>query len=252
MPAKLAFKSSIPAGARPRIVRRHPSGAKARVDYALAGAIVGFRLFDPDGELIYDCGLREGKAHGTAFRLDQPGKLLSATPYKHGLEHGLARQWSSDGQRLIGSYRMRNGTGVDLWWQETFTEPRRPYLAEVRFVRAGQLHGFEWWLNEDQRSVYEERHWRDGKLHGIERVWNRHGRLRRGYPRCFIDGERVTRRMYESAQAKDSSLPELRPADNSNRRAFPPEVARRMTVPSPHRRPKREASRLALSPRSRP
>jgi hypothetical protein len=238
MRAKLNFKSSIPQAARPRIVRRHPTGAKERVDYVLARRIVGYRLFDEAGELTYDCGLRGGRPHGVAYRLDQPGKVLSATPYKGGLEHGLAKQWSSDGQRLIGSYRMRNGTGVDLWWQETFTDPPRPYLAEVRFVLRGQLHGFEWWLNADQRSLYEERHWGYGKQHGIERAWNRKGRLRRGFPRFFVAGERVSRRAYERAQADELSLPKPRPADDSNRRAFPPEVARRLTA--------------ALGPRSRP
>ncbi|MDF2763546.1 MAG: hypothetical protein K0S81_540 [Rhodospirillales bacterium] len=229
MPVNPSFKSSIPPGARPRIVRRHPSGAKERADYLLAGAVVGYRLYDERGVLIFDCGLRHGKPHGIAWRLDEPGQVLSATPYKHGLEHGLARQWSSDGRRRIGSYRMRNGTGIDLWWQETFTDPPRAYLAEVRFVAAGQLHGFEWWVNEDQISVYEERHWRHGQLHGIEREWTGNGALRRGFPRFFVAGERVTRRIYERARAKDQSLPPYRAAEDRNRRTFPPEIARRLT-----------------------
>jgi hypothetical protein len=72
---------------------------------------------------------------------------------------------------------MRNGTGIDLWWQETFTEPPRPYLAEVRFVAAG---------------------------------------------------ERVTRRIYERARAKDQSLPPYAPPRTRNRRTFPPETARHL------------------------
>jgi hypothetical protein len=246
MPAKPSFKSSIPAGARPRIVRQHPSGAKERVDFVLAGKVVGYRLFDAAGELIHDCGLRDGKPHGTAYRLDQPGIVLSATTYKDGLEHGLARQWSADGKRLIGSYRMRNGTGIDLWWQETFTDPPSPYLAEVRYVMRGHLHGYEWWLNEDQRSVHEERHWRDGKLHGIEREWNRKGRLKRGFPRFFVAGARVGRSAYERAADEDPSLPKLRRVEDSNRRAFPPEVERRLTWPSPVGAPSRKARTAPL------
>ena len=226
MPAKARFKSSIPPEARPRVVRRHPSGSKERVDYLLDKRLVGCRLYDAAGELIYDCGLREGKPHGMAYRFDAPGQLLSATPYKDGLEHGLARQWSADGRRLIGSYRMRHGTGIDLWWQETFTDPPLPYLAEVRHVAGGQLHGYEWWLNEDQRSVYEERHWRHGRLHGIEREWTPRGALRRGFPRFFLDGERVSKRAYLLAQAEDPALPPLRARDNRNARSFPPAVAR--------------------------
>jgi hypothetical protein len=144
--------------------------------------------------------------YGVAYRLDVPRRVLSATPYRNGLEHGLARQWSADGEGLISFYRIRHGTGVDLWWQETFTDPPRPYLAEVRFARrpASRL---EWLLNEDQRSVYEERHWRGGKLHGIERQWTPQGRLRRGFPRFYVNGELVTKLAYERARAKDASLP---------------------------------------------
>lgn len=88
------------------------------MEYIVGRAVVGYRLFDADGEVLLDAGVHRGRRHGREYRLDVPGKLLSATAYKNGLEHGLARQWSDDG-RLIGSYRMRNGTGVDLWWQET-------------------------------------------------------------------------------------------------------------------------------------
>jgi hypothetical protein len=226
MPAKPRVKSSIPAGARPRIVRRHPSGAKERVDYVLARKVVGYRLYDDAGELIQDCGLRDGRPNGMAYRFDTPGKLLSATPYKNGLEHGLARQWSADGKRLIGGYRMRNGTGLDLWWQESFSDPPLPYLAEVRHLLGGQLHGYEWWVNEDQRSVYEERHWRHGKLHGIEREWTPRGDLRRGFPKFFIDGRRVTKHAYLRAQSKDPTLPRLRGRDDRNARSFPAGIAR--------------------------
>ena len=52
MAARLPFISSIPSGARGRIMRRHPSGAKERVEYTLAGATVGYRLFDAEG---YGC-----------------------------------------------------------------------------------------------------------------------------------------------------------------------------------------------------
>jgi hypothetical protein len=124
------------------------------VVYLVGRSIVGYRLFDTDGELLHDCGVRRGRRHGREYRLDFPGKLLSATAYYNGLEHGLARQWSDDG-RVIGTYRMKNGTGADLWWQEGLAKPGKPYLAEVHFMLKGHRHGFEWWLNEDQRSVYQ-------------------------------------------------------------------------------------------------
>lgn len=235
---KPAFRSSIPSGARPRIVLRHPNGGRARVEYSVGKTVVGYREFDDDGALMVDCGLRSGRPHGTMYRIDPPGKLLSATPYKNGLEHGLARQWSDAGQ-LVGSYRMRNGTGIDLWWLETWTRPRRQYLAEVHFMLKGCPHGYEWWVNENQRSVWQERHWSNGELHGIERKWDMKGRLERGFPKFYVRGRRVTRQSYERALLKDSSLPVFRPEDEKPERKFPPAVARHLNPPAGSRRKKR-------------
>lgn len=198
---------------------RHPSGAPERVEYLIGRSVVGCRHFDANGGLLFDYGVRRGRRHGREYRWDVPGTLLSATSYKNGLEHGLARQWSGDG-RLIGTYRMRHGTGIDLWWQETWTKPRRTYLFEVRFMTNGQRNGVEWWLNDDQRSVYQERHWAMNELHGIEREWNDSGKLRSGCPRFYVRGRRVTRRAYDREQTHDASLPPYRPEDNLPRRNF--------------------------------
>ena len=66
---------------------------------------------------------------------------------------------------------MKRGTGLDLWWQEGY-ESGRAYLAEARYVKDGKWHGFDWWLNEDQKSVWQERHFQSDQQHGIERSWN--------------------------------------------------------------------------------
>jgi antitoxin component YwqK of YwqJK toxin-antitoxin module len=197
------------------------------VEYFLGRSIVGGRLFDAEGELQLDYGIRRGKRHGREYRLDDPGKLRSATAYRNGLEHGLARQWSDDG-RVIGTYRMKNGTGIDLWWQEGWRKPRRPYLAEVHFMLKGHRHGFEWWLNEDQRSVYQERHWSLDEAHGIEREWDAEGRLRSGFPKFYVGGRRVTRRVYERERNGEPSLPPYRIEDDQPQRSFPPVIARRL------------------------
>jgi hypothetical protein len=230
-PARITpgFRSSIPARARAQVTHRHENGAPSYVDYYVGRSLVGSRCFDADGALMLDSGSRRGKRHGRAYRLDIPGKLLSATAYKNGLEHGLARQWSDDGH-LIGTYRMRNGTGVDLWWQETWKKPRRPYLVEVRFMLKGRRHGFEWWINEDQQSVYEERHWSDEQAHGIEREWDFKRKLRPGFPKFFVRGERVTKRAYAREQRRDPSLPIYRAEEDRPHRKFPPIVQRRLFV----------------------
>jgi hypothetical protein len=221
------FRSSIPTRARARVVHRHPSGAPERVEYLVGRSIVGGRLFDTEGELQLDYGIRRGRRHGKEYRLDLPGKLLSATAYRNGLEHGVARQWSDDG-RLIGTYRMNNGTGVDLWWQDGLTKPDGPYLAEVHFMLKGHRHGFEWWLNADQRSVYQERHWSLDEAHGIEREWDVKGRLRPGFPKFYVGGRRVTRKVYQRECNGDPSLPPYRAEDDQPQRKFPPSIARRL------------------------
>ncbi len=156
------------------------------------GKVVGIRHFHETGELENECPLRNGLIHGITYRSDVPGELLSAAPYSNGLPHGTAKQWSSDG-KLIGTYRMTHGTGVDLWWNPCF-ENGLSYLSEARYFKDGNPHGFEWWLNQDQRSVSSERHFQNGELHGIERLWNQQGGLRRSYPRYWVKGARMTRR----------------------------------------------------------
>jgi hypothetical protein len=78
-----------------------------------------------------------------AVRFFQSGRLLFEEPYRGGQAHGIARQWSQDG-KLIGTYAMDRGAGVDIWRQELDGEP--PYVSEIRYFKNGRRHGFEWWL----------------------------------------------------------------------------------------------------------
>jgi antitoxin component YwqK of YwqJK toxin-antitoxin module len=221
------YRSSIPDAAEERVTTRHSDGSKAMAEYLMDGKRVGTRSFDGAGNIEMECGWRDGLRHGTEYRFDEPGKLLSATPYSNGVEHGVASEWADDG-RLLGTYRMRHGTGIDLWWGETWTKPRRRYLAEVHFMRRGLRHGYEWWLDEDQRTIFIERHWRDGEQHGIEREWNNKGHLRRGFPKYFVAGQQVNRRQYLKACATDPALPFFRSQENGPQREFPPEIRRHL------------------------
>jgi hypothetical protein len=123
----------------------------------------------------------------------------------------------------MGTFTLKHGTGIDLWWCERAED--RPYLSEARYVTAGKWNGFEWWLNPDQKSIHEERHFKDDLEHGIERSWNRQGRLRRGYPRYWINNVRMTKREYLRACVSDPTLPPFREKDNRPQRTFPPEVS---------------------------
>ncbi len=68
--------------------------------------------------------------------------MLSATPYRNGVEHGIARQWNEAG-RLIGWYRMHHGTGIDLWWWWDESS-RQAYVSEAHCMKDGCPHGYEW------------------------------------------------------------------------------------------------------------
>jgi len=220
------YRSSIPKSARERVVARHPEAGKRKTaEYRLNRALVGTRNFHSTGELLLEYPMRDGLLHGVVYRCDDPGKVTSAEPWSNGLPHGTARQYSRDGS-LLGTYRMKRGTGLDLWWNDI--DPRAPRLSEARYLVDGKWHGFEWWLLDNQKGVREERHFADGQLHGIEREWNGSGRLRRGFPRYWVRGERVTKRQYVQACAADPALPRFRVADNHPRRTFPPEVARHL------------------------
>lgn len=220
-----AYRSSIPDNAEERVTATHADGSKQRAEYWLDGQRVGARSFFESGEPESDTALRDEMYHGICYRWDMPGTLISAIPYENGLEHGIAHQWSSDGTYL-GSYTMEHGTGVDLWRSECRGGP--PTLSEARYYRGSRRHGFEWWINADQRSVWEEGHYADGEPHGILRQWNQHGRLRRGYPQYYVHGKRVTKREYLRASQLDPSLPPFSAEDNLPARTFPPEVAQHL------------------------
>jgi antitoxin component YwqK of YwqJK toxin-antitoxin module len=219
------YKSCIPANARERIVKRCPRGAKKKSEYRIGRALVGVRCFFETGEPELEYALKGGKKHGIEYWWYDPGLLLSAEPFVNGLPHGTARQWDRQG-RLIGTYRMDRGTGLDIWRQQR--KDGTVHLAEVLYCKSGQHHGFEWWIEEDQKGVFIERHWRDGQLHGIEREWNNGGRLARGFPKYHVGGKTVTKRQYLKASAADPTLPPFRFRDNKPARTFPPEIARHL------------------------
>lgn len=202
----------------------YEDGRPQKAEYLVGGAVVGVRFFHESGEPAFEYGLKDGRLHGVLYRWDIPGVLLSAEPYVDGLAHGTAMQWSDDGE-LVGSYTMERGTGLDLWWGGCGGERA---LAEARFMRDGQRHGFEWWIHPNQWRVTEERHCWRGEHHGIEREWNERGRLRRGFPRYYVDGERVSKRQYLRAQTVRPELPPFREQDQLPEREFPPEVARHL------------------------
>jgi hypothetical protein len=216
------YRSSIPKAAKKKRVRSTPGTGLEKYEYLLDGDVVGVRYFDQNGQLELERPMRDGVFHGTLYSFDN-GVVISAEPYRNGVADGTAKQWSYDGE-LIGTYKMKHGTGVDLWRCKKNWGNKRVFLAEARFLKDGKWHGFEWWLNEDQKSVHDEQHFWENLQHGVQRSWNSNGRLRRGYPRYWVKGKQVTKREYLRACAKDPNLPTFRESDNRPLRKFPPEV----------------------------
>lgn len=220
------YKSSIPKTAREHVVEKYPDGKKKRAEYRLRGKVVGIRCFFETGEPDFENGLKNGKKHGTEYVWYCPNLLSSSEPFVEGVAHGTVKQWSSDG-KLIGTYRMTHGTGLDLWREQR--EDGSVYLSEVRSCKDGHCHGFGWDINEDQESVHKELHFSSSGLwHGICREWNARGRLCRGYPQYYVNNKKVTKRQYLLACKDDPTLPPFRVEDNSPSRVFPPEIAKHL------------------------
>jgi antitoxin component YwqK of YwqJK toxin-antitoxin module len=217
------YRSSIPKTAEERIVSTDPTSAlKDEADYFVNAALVGVRYFEQNGQPYIERPMRGGRLHGTLYYFEN-GVVISADPYSGGLAHGVSRQWSQDGE-LLGSFRMERGTGFRFWWRGKTWRNKVTYLAEVRFLKDGKLHGFEWWLNPDQKTICQEDHLWKMRLHGVRRRWNSKGHLERGYPQYWVNNKRVNKRQYLRSCLKDSNLPSFHKPDNQPLRKFPDEV----------------------------
>lgn len=216
------FKSDIPPNVVEQITRefRREGGAiyHRLTECRLNGEVVGQRGYGEDGQLVSETPLKNGRKHGREFQWEDDGTLSLIEPYLNGKIHGTAKQYGRDGS-VIGTYTLRHGTGYDVWRCEE--EDGSIYISEIHSYKDGLPHGYEWWLENTPHLLWEERHWHAGEFHGIERSWNDAKKLRRGYPRYWIKGERVDKRTYLRAAENDPTLPPFRLKDNSPRRRFP-------------------------------
>ena len=194
----------------------------------LNGQLVGQRAYDSDGILRVETPLKNGKKHGREYIWDEWGKLESVEPFVDGQLHGLAKQYNRSG-KVIGTYRFVHGRGYDIWRYEQADGSIG--ISEIFSVQNSSLHGYEWWPRADQHSVWHERHWQQGQVHGIERRWNGKGRLKRGYPKYWIQGKAVNKRIYLRAVEKDETLPKYQEEDNRPQRRFPSEIEKLMSKP---------------------
>ena len=189
----------------------------------LNGEVVGERGYSEDGQLVVETPLKNGNKHGREFHWDDDGTLNLIEPYVNGNIHGTAKQYGRRGS-VIGTYKLRHGTGYDIWRQESANGSIR--ISEIHTLKGGLPHGYEWWLTRKSHIVWHERHWNQGEFHGIERLWNATNKLSRGFPQYWIKGQPVTKRQYLRAAEQDSGMPPFRLKDNSPRRRFPEMIER--------------------------
>jgi antitoxin component YwqK of YwqJK toxin-antitoxin module len=214
---KTIYRSSIPRGSNEKIIERHANGAKSVCHYFKNRKKVGVRFFDEDGLMELEQGFKNGRVHGNQYEWIS-GKLVFLEKIMNGKTHGIARQWSSETGKLIGSFKMINGNGIDLWWQEWF--PRQVHLSEVCFMKNGVPHGLEWNLDHNE-SVYFERQWFYGEWHCITRGWKNSRTLDKGFPKFFIKNNQVTKAQYLKSSNNDPTLPKYETADDRAFRKFP-------------------------------
>ncbi len=218
------YVSDIPKGVTEKTVSEYREKRGAiwlkRTECWFEGKIVGERSYDKEGTMVIERPLKNGKIHGVEYYWDDDGTLSCAEPYENGLPHGTANQWNGD--QIIGTYTLIHGTGYDLW--RRISENGDVILSEIHSMKNGCPHGYEWWLNEDQESVYSEKHYVEGKLHGIERQWEYEGGLSEGYPKYWVNNNEVAKSKYLEESNKDDQLPAFLEEEQVPKRSFPAEI----------------------------
>lgn len=201
--------------------RRRDPGGSAGTEYVVRGRMV-LRVYtherDGSGTPAHAFSFdRDGRMHGLEREWHDDGRLRYEARWRHGAQHGVSRQWNVNGRLLVRT-RFVAGTGLDIYCGD------RDRVTETREMREGHRHGFErWWWGASR--VWSEGHFAVGLEHGIFREWNERGGLKRGFPRYFVQGERVDRRAYVRACESDPTLPRITSRDDRPNRKRPSAIA---------------------------
>lgn len=171
---------------------------------------VGRRIYDEQGNLYWEYGLKDQKYHGNYYYFWEDGSIQYQCTYCEGKVTGLVAQWSESGSLMMVT-EFVDGTGVDLWCQE---EDGEVHLSEERHYLDGQLHGYvRWWDGEDK--VWQEHNYRHSEKHGISREWDG-VQLIEGYPKYYIHEQEVSLEEYMDALSsnKELDLPKIIAEEN--------------------------------------
>lgn len=161
---------------------------------------------------------KDGVRHGLYVSL-YDGELSQVTQYVNGLEHGQSKQY--DEGKVIGTYTLDMGTGVDLWFES------EGVLAEERHLKNGKVHGVErWWDGHSNQMITREAYYFEGLLHGIERQWSYNDDdvlvLDEGYPKYWVENNEVSYDGYIRLSSHDQTLVKYSARDHDAQRTPPP------------------------------
>jgi len=101
------------------------------------------------GQIRQELPYCDGQLHGTVRTWHKNGVLALEEPYVEGRLHGVCRQWSEDG-KLLGSYKMVQGSGVRKKWHDNGQISLETTIAEGEFKGRTRT-----WLR-DGTLVFEE------------------------------------------------------------------------------------------------
>ena len=129
--------------------------------------------FHGTGQLRFQAAYVNGVHHGPCRTWHQNGVLATETHYTNGVMDGVVRHWNEQGE-LLGSYEMKNGTGLTKQWY-----PNGQLRAEISLVK--------------------------GSFTGRQRVWFEDGEFVASV--FYIRNRKVSKKKYLEACKSDSTLP---------------------------------------------
>ena len=104
------FSSGFPANAvakEQKLSTNDRQYFSKRIEYWLAGKMVGTKTFRKDGEIVEE-HFKDGKRHGPLRCWYKNGKLMFESPFKDGESHGMIQRWYRNGTKWIEVSR-KNG-----------------------------------------------------------------------------------------------------------------------------------------------
>jgi len=208
---------ALPDDAVERVLERHEHGGPSLTAFERDGLRIAEVRWDRRGMPQQGATQREGLKHGLEVRWYENGVVGFVDAYEHGQRHGLARHFDYAGHLLVET-RFDRGTGVALAcnvWDDGI-----PTLADEIHTVSGQLLLVRRWTGDD-RTIWLEEHYQNGLPHGIFRAFGDDERLRRGWPRFFVWGERVDKRHYLAVQPSEPTLIPYRAEHDAPERTLP-------------------------------